>query len=84
MLMGADAKPKIERQRGTGSGCRSNRFGGRCRLGLVAQKDDLVIGFMQPSSSDAIISVIDGKTPSAADNPVLKGLAKQEGSFFRS
>ncbi len=82
MLMGADAKPKIERKAGrvlvavpTGSTADAG-------WAWWPEKDDLIIGFMQPSSSDAIISVIDGKTPSAADHPVLKDLAKQEGSFL--
>ena len=45
------------------------------------EKEDLVIGFMQPSNSDAIIAALDGKAPSAADHAILKELARPEGSF---
>src|SRR5208283_3264381 len=45
------------------------------------EKEDLVIGFMQPSNSDAIIAALDGKAPSAAGHAILKELARPEGSF---
>ena len=80
-MMGPDPKLKIEHragrvlvvvQRGTAP-----------QAGWVwwAEKDDLVIGFMQPSDSDAIMGVLDGKTPAAAEHANLKALASPEGSF---
>jgi hypothetical protein len=80
-LMGPDPKPKIERKDGrvlvvvpTGSAEDA---------GWVwwPEKDDLVIGFGKPSSADAIISSIDGKSPSAADHAILKQLAEPEAGF---
>ncbi len=46
-----------------------------------AEKDDLVVGFMDPSSADSIIAALDGKTPSAVEHEVLKDLVKPEGKF---
>jgi hypothetical protein len=81
MMMGPDAKPKIERKSG--------------RVLVVVPEanipdagsvwwpegNDLVIGLMQPSNADAILSVLDGKTPSAAEHAVLSDLSKPDGSF---
>jgi hypothetical protein len=46
-----------------------------------AEKNDLVVGFMDPSSADSVIAALDGKTPSATDHEVIKELAKPEGKF---
>ncbi len=81
-VMGADAKPKVDRKEGRvmvvippGTGTDS---------GWVwwPEKDDLIVGFMQPSNADTIIAVLDGKIPSAAEHANLKDLGKPEGSFI--
>jgi hypothetical protein len=80
-IMGTEAKPRIER--------RSGRVMVVVPRGSSAddawiwwpEKNDLVIGFMQPSNADAILAAIDGKAPSAADHAVLSQLAKPEGTF---
>jgi hypothetical protein len=46
-----------------------------------AEKDDLVVGFLSPSSAAGIIAAIDGKTPSAMEHPLVQELAKPEGKF---
>jgi hypothetical protein len=45
------------------------------------EKNDLVIGFMDPSSADSVIAALDGKTPSAVKHEVINELAKPEGQF---
>jgi len=46
-----------------------------------AEQDDLVAGLFSPSSADAIIATLDGKSPSALDHPIVKDLTKPEGTF---
>jgi hypothetical protein len=46
-----------------------------------AEKNDLVVGFMDPSSVDSVIAALDGKTPSATDHEVIKELSKSDGKF---
>lgn len=80
-LMGPEPKPRIERKAGRVLVVVPR--GSSANAGWVwwPEKDDLVIGFMQPSNSDAIIAALDGKAPSAADHAILKELARPEGSF---
>jgi hypothetical protein len=86
-LMGNDAKYRIEP--------RENRTlvivppGGQgASVGLDAgwawwpeKKTDLVVGFLSPSSTDAIIATLDGKSPSAVDHALVQELKKTEGTF---
>jgi len=86
-LMGDDAKPKIAQKEGRtlvivpaeGAQASSSATG----RGWVwwAEKNDLVVGFMYPTSADAIIAALDGKSPSAIEHPQVQGLAKPEGKF---
>src|SRR5262249_3853600 len=46
-----------------------------------AEKDDLVVGFTYPTSADAIIACLDGKTSSALEHQQVQELAKPEGKF---
>ena len=80
-LMGPEPKPRIERKAGRVLVVVPR--GPAADGGWVwwPEKEDLVIGFMQPSNSDAIIAALDGKAPSAADHAILKELARPEGSF---
>ncbi len=80
-LMGPEPKPRIERKAGRVLVVVPR--GSAVDAGWVwwPEKDDLVIGFMQPSNSDAIIAALDGKAPSAAGHAILKELARPEGSF---
>ena len=79
--MGPDPKPRIERKDGRVLVVVPR--GSAANAGWVwwPEGDDLVVGFIQPSDSDAIIAALDGKTPSAADHAILKDLARPEGSF---
>jgi hypothetical protein len=45
------------------------------------EKDDLVITFPGTASAEAIIASLDGKTPSAAEHPLVQALSKPEGEF---
>ncbi len=80
-LMGPDPKPRIERKAGRVLVVVPR--GPTPEGGWVwwPEKEDLVIGFVLPSNSDAIIAALDGKAPSAADHAILKELARPEGSF---
>ena len=80
-LMGPEPKPRIERKAGRVLVVVPR--GPAADGGWVwwPEKEDLVIGLMQPSNSDAIIAALDGKAPSAADHAILKELARPEGSF---
>ena len=80
-LMGPEPKPRIERKAGRVLVVVPR--GPAADGGWVwwPEKEDLVIGLMQPSNSDAIIAALDGKAPSAADHAILKELAMPEGSF---
>jgi len=80
-LMGPEPKPRIERKAGRVLVVVPR--GSAADAGWVwwPEKEDLVIGFMQPSISDAIIAALDNKVPSAADHAILKELARPEGSF---
>jgi len=80
-LMGPDSKPRIDRKAGRVMVVVPR--GSAADTGWVwwPEKEDLVIGFMQPSNSDAIIAALDGKAPSAVDHAILKELARPEGSF---
>jgi hypothetical protein len=80
-LMGPEPKPRIERKAGRVLVVVPR--GPAADGGWVwwPEKEDLVIGFMQPSNSDAIIAALDGKAPSAADHAIVKELARPEGSF---
>jgi hypothetical protein len=85
-LMGS-AKPKAELKDGrqlvyvpaTGSAGASGPFD----HGWVwwAEQDDLVAGIFSPTSADAIIATLDGKSPSAVDHPLRTDLAKPDGTF---
>ena len=46
-----------------------------------AEKEDLVVGFLDAKSADATIAVLDGKAPSAVDHPLLKELAASQDKF---
>ncbi len=46
-----------------------------------AEKDDLVIGFLDAVNAEATIAVLDGKAPSAVDHPVVKELVMSQGKF---
>jgi hypothetical protein len=46
-----------------------------------AEKDDLVVGLMNPSSADAIIATLDGKKPSAVEHDQVKELGTLDGKF---
>jgi hypothetical protein len=80
-LMGPSPKPRIERQEG--------RVlvhvprGPSPDSGWVwwSEKDDLVIGFMQPSNATSILGALDGRAPSTALNPLIRELAQPEGNF---
>ncbi len=80
-LMGPEPKPRIERKAGRVMVVVPR--GSAADAGWVwwPENEDLVIGFMQPSNSDAIIAALDGKAPAAADHAILKELARPEGSF---
>jgi hypothetical protein len=80
-MMGPDPKPKIERKAGRVLVVVPR--GATPDAGWVwwPEKDDLVIGCMQPSNADAIIAALDNKSPSAADHAIIKELARPEGSF---
>src|SRR5208283_5049993 len=80
-LMGPEPKPRIERKAGRVLVVVPR--GSAADAGWVwwPEKEDLVIGFMQPSISDAIIAALDNKVPSAADHAILKDLARPEGRF---
>lgn len=45
------------------------------------EQDDLVVGLFTPTSADSIIAAIDGKSPSTVEHPLVKDLAKPEGTF---
>jgi hypothetical protein len=86
-MMGKDAKPRPEAKLGrqlvvlpaTGSTEASGAFD----HGWVwwSEQDDLVFGLFSPTSADAIIATLDGKSPSAIDHPIVKELAKPDGKF---
>ena len=80
-MMGPDPKPKIERRAGRVLVVVPRGTAPEAGWVWWAEKDDLVIGFTQPSDFDAIMGVLDGKTPSAAEHANLKALASPEGSF---
>jgi len=46
-----------------------------------AEKDDLAISFPGPTSADAVIAALEGKTPSAMDHPLIQAISKPEGGF---
>ncbi|MGC8639844.1 MAG: hypothetical protein ACP5XB_08225 [Isosphaeraceae bacterium] len=79
MLMGSD-KPKIER-RGDRPLIMLTNTAGQPSGVWWTEKDDLVLGGKGTADADAIIAALDGKTPSAAEHPVLSELSKPEGSF---
>ena len=80
-LMGPEPKPRIERKAGRVLVVVPRGTAADGGWVWWPEKEDLVIGFMQPSNSDAIIAALDGKAPSAADHAILKELARPEGSF---
>ena len=46
-----------------------------------AEKDDLVVGLVNPGSAEAIIATLDGKNPSAVEHAHIKELGKSDGTF---
>ncbi len=46
-----------------------------------AEKNDLVVAFMNTGSADAIMATLDGKKPSAVEHERVKELAKVDGTF---
>ncbi len=84
-VMGS-AKPKVEKKEGrnlvvvpaAGAATPAAGAGG---WAWWAEKNDLVVGFMDPSSADSIIATLDGKTPSAVEHAVIKELAQPEGKL---
>jgi hypothetical protein len=80
-IMGAEAKPRVERKAGRVLVAVPRGAGPEGGWVWWPEKNDLAIGFMQPSDADAILAVIDGKAPSAAEHAVLAQLAKPEGTF---
>jgi hypothetical protein len=80
MMMGADAKAKIDRKAGRPLVVVST---GQPESGWAwwSEKNDLVI--CQPhNSADLTMDVIDGKVPSAASDPRVTTLSKPEGTFL--
>jgi hypothetical protein len=79
MLMG-DAKPRIDRKSGRVLVVVPSGPSPEAAWVWWPEKEDLVIG---PSIGDveAMLGVIDGKTPSALDHAVIKELARTEGTF---
>ena len=84
-LMGA-SKAKVESKAGrdlvivpvAGAQANANDAGGWV---WWAEKEDLVIGFLDPGSAEASIAVLDGKAAGAVDHPVVKELAVSQGKF---
>ena len=70
-FMGA-AKPKVDKKEAAATGRRAAAADAGATGGWVwwAEKNDLVVGFMDPSSADAIIATLDGKTPSAVEHEI--------------
>jgi hypothetical protein len=81
MMMGPDAKPKIERKAGRVLVVVPEPNIPDAGLVWWPENNDLVIGFAQPSDADTILGVLDGKAPSAADHAVLNDLAKPDANF---
>ena len=79
-LMGPEAKPKIERKEGRVLVVVPDGTVPEDGFVWWPEKNDLVVGFMQPQA-ETIIAVLDGKVPSAADHAALSELAKPEGGF---
>jgi hypothetical protein len=81
MMMGPEAKPRIERKAGRVMVIVPG--GATPDGGWVwwPEKEDLVVGFSSPADADAIVDALDGKTPTAAEHPVITRLAKPEGTF---
>src|SRR5262249_5564477 len=88
MLMGSGAQPRIERKEDRPMvivpvqpppGSTSDPKG----WGWVwwPEKDDLVISPGIAVGAEAVLAALDGKTPSAAEHPLLKELFKPEGDF---
>ena len=86
-MMGSEAKPKIAEKAGRTlvimPAATARASSGSIAPGWVwwAEKNDLVVGFIYPSSADAIIAALDGKSPSANKHPQVQELAKPEGKF---
>jgi hypothetical protein len=81
LLMGPDPKPRIERQNGRVMVHVPRRSSPDSGWVWWPEREDLVIVFMQPSDAASIQSALDGRSPSAADHPIIKELARPEGSF---
>jgi len=81
-FMGVEAKPKIERKSGRVMVVVPPEEGAPADSGWIwwPEKDDLVIGFFQTSDTP-IPSVLDGKTPSALEHPLVAELKKPDGAF---
>src|SRR5262249_53806998 len=84
MMMSGEAKPRIERKEGRplvvvpSSSSGSSKEGGWV---WWPENDDLVIASSFPSAAEAVLGALDGKVPSAVDNPIVQELAKIEGGF---
>jgi len=86
-MMGKDAKFKLAHKEGRSvvvvPGAGAQASSGTVDPGWAwwAEKNDLVVGFLYPTSADAIIAALDGKSPSAFDHPQVQELSKIEGRF---
>ncbi|MFI5459946.1 MAG: hypothetical protein ACHRXM_31385 [Isosphaerales bacterium] len=86
-MMGIDAKPKIAEKGGRtlivvpAAGARTSTSTNDPGWVWWAEKNDLVVGFIHPTSADAIIAALDGKSQSAFEHPQVQQLAKPEGRF---
>jgi len=86
-MMGSDAQPTITEKEGRtlivvpAAGAQPSTSAVKPGWVWWAEKDDLIVGFGYPTSADAIIAALDGKSPSATEHPLVQELAKPEGKF---
>jgi hypothetical protein len=83
-MMGSGEQPRIERKEGRPIVVVPHSYPGAPKDSAWAwwpEKDDLVLTVPFPSAPEAVLAALDGKAPSAADHPIVRELAKPEGSF---
>ena len=87
MMMGSEVKPKVTPKDGRtlivvpAPAAQASSSAADAGWVWWAEKDDLIVGFLHPTSADAIIASVDGKTPSAIDHPLVQELVNPEGRF---
>ena len=81
MMMAAEPRPKIERKAGRVLIAVPRGSAADAGWTWWPEKNDLVVGFVQPSDADAILASLDGKGETPSGLPLLSELSKADGSF---